>query len=227
MSPRIRRLLQGTGLAMLLLAAGLLVLPVLPRVPHTPRGDTAAAGAAGAKGLPELGEAPSFSLTDQLGGSFGTADLAGRVWVVDFVFTRCPAICPILSRQIHRLQEATAAAGPGVADATRFVSISVDPEHDTPAVLAAYADRHDADPDRWRLLTGGRDEVWSLIRDGFRLLVAENPGDPTNPILHTPRLLLVDAAGQIRGMYDGTVPAEVDALERDLLALGRVTAERG
>ena len=162
-----------------------------------------------------MGPAPSFTLTDQNGEAFGSASLAGTPWVADFVFTRCPAICPVLSRSMARVQDATEA----VAGETRFVSISVDPEHDTPEVLAAYAERHGADPDRWSLLTGERAEVWSLIRDGFKLMVAENPSDLSNPIAHTPKLVLVDAGGQVRGYYDGTVPEEVSALERDLVRL--------
>ena len=144
---------------------------------------------------------------------------------MDFVFTRCVLVCPILSRVMVRLQEATAASG--LAENVRLVSISVDPEHDTPGVLEAYAERHGADADRWSFLTGERDAVWSLIRDGFRLLVAPTPDDPVNPIAHTPRVLLVDRDGHIRGMYDGTVPEEVEALERDLLTLAaRVTSSR-
>ena len=221
MSTRSRRLLQGCGAALLLLAVGLLVLPRLAatRQPDGPDGRNHPVNPSETSAgiLPFLGEAPPFRLTDQRGRPFAGSTLRGKVWVADFVFTRCVLVCPVLSRQMARLQEATEAAG--LADATRFVSFSVDPEHDTPEVLAAYAQRHGADTSRWSFLTGNRDEMWSLVRDGFLLLVSPTPDDPINPIEHTPRMLLIDRSGEIRGRYDGTVPEEVDALERDLLRL--------
>ncbi|BAM04835.1 SCO family protein [Phycisphaera mikurensis] len=208
-----RRLLQGTGLACLLAAGGLLVMGRPGARPTPPAGF----GEAAEGELPDFGPAPPFKLTDQAGEPFDSASLRGEVWVADFVFTRCVLVCPVLSRVMARLQEATVQAG--VADGTRLVSLSVDPEHDTPAVLAAYADRHGADPTRWHFLTGERDEVWSVVRDGFKLLVSPTPEDAVNPIAHTPRLVLVDRTGSIRGLYDGTVPEDVEALERDLLRL--------
>lgn len=220
MSPALRRLCQGTGAAALLLAGGLLLLPALglrfgggPGAPGGPGGPPVAEGAPAE--LPDLGPAPAFVLTDQDGEPFDSAALAGRPWVVDFVFTRCPAICPVLSRSMARVQRATEA----VAGRTRLVSISVDPEHDTPEVLRAYAGRHGADTARWSFLTGDRQETWSLIREGFKLVVAENPSDPANPIAHTPKLVLVDGDGRVRGYYDGTIPDEVEALTRDLTRL--------
>ena len=221
MIPRNRRLLQGCGAALLLLAVGLLVLPRLAatRAMNDSAGRNAPVDPSetSAENLPSLGSSPGFTLTDQRGRSFDASALAGKVWVADFVFTRCVLVCPVLSRQMVRLQEATADAG--LADATRFVSFSVDPEHDTPEVLAAYAERHGADTSRWSFLTGNRAEMWSLIRDDFLLLVSPTPDNPINPIEHSPRMLLIDRTGEIRGRYDGTVPEEVDALERDLRRL--------
>lgn len=216
-----RRLLQGFGLGFLLLAGAMIALPLLGA-----RGDRSRLAPGGIGGdsfestdgpPPVLGESPAFSLINQRGDGFSNEALEGKVWVADFVFTRCVLVCPVLSRAMVRLQGATQEAG--LADETRFVSFSVDPEHDTPEVLTAYAKRHGADTDGWTFLTGARDEIWSLIRDGFRLMVFETADDPVNPIAHTPRMVLVDRDGQIRGFYDGTATEDVERLERDLLAL--------
>ncbi len=98
-------------------------------------------------------------------------------------------------------------------DRVRFVSITVDPETDTPDVLSWYAGRYDADPARWHFLTGPATEIESIARDQFLV------GSGDEPINHSARFILVDGSGQIRGFYHGTEPASVDALRRDLQRL--------
>ena len=157
---------------------------------------------------------PEFTLTERSGRPLGSADLRGRVWVADFIFTRCPGICPRMTGRMGELQAhlATVAGGAEV----RLLSISVDPEHDTPARLASYAGRHGADPERWLFVTGDRDVIWRLCRDGFRQTVEENPADAATPILHTPHFILVDRRMAIRGFYNSLVPAEMEQLRDDL-----------
>ena len=97
-----------------------------------------------------------------------------------------------------------------------LVSISVDPENDTPETLAAYAAKHGAKTDGWQFLTGTRDGIWSLSVDGFKLAVAEAQDTGAGPILHSDRFVLADGRGWIRGYYDALDPDERAKLLRDL-----------
>lgn len=163
---------------------------------------------------------PDFQLTERSGATVSLADLRGRVWVAGFVFSRCPSVCPRLAGVMAGLQ-APLRALPGGEDA-RLVAFSVDPEHDTPEVLRAWAAGFQADPQRWLFLSGDRGAIWRLAEQGFKLPVAADPG-PGHPILHSQKLVLVDRAGQVRGWFDPLDdPAEV---ERLLAAARAVLAE--
>lgn len=164
--------------------------------------------------LPRLGAAPSFSLVSEQGKTVAKDDLLGGVWIADFIFTRCGGSCPILSARMAALAEKTRDV-----PRLRFVSFGVDPEHDTPEVLAEYGRKLGADPARWSFLHGARPVVRSLIKDGFKLAVEDGPADSVEPILHSTRFVLVDAEGTIRGYYDGMEQAPVDVLETDARAL--------
>lgn len=121
--------------------------------------------------LSPIGEVPDFTLTNRDGSTVSKADLLGKVWVADFIFTRCVDACPLLSGQMATLQRRFA----DDAD-LRLVSITLDPVYDTPEVLTAYASNFKADPQRWLFLTGEKDAIFRLSRDGFRLGVF----DPSN-----------------------------------------------
>ena len=162
--------------------------------------------------LPVLRAAPAFQLTDQHGRPVSRDALEGRVWVADFIFTSCPGQCLLMTDQFRALQRAFKQAS------LAFVSFSVDPGHDTPEVLAAYAQRHGGDP-RWRLLTGSRDAIYQLCRDGFGLAVDDAGAGADQPITHSVRLILVDPRGQIRGTYDATDGTAMARLRRDLRRL--------
>ena len=164
--------------------------------------------------LPHLGTAPAFSLVSEQGKTVTRDDWAGKVWIADFIFTRCGGSCPILSARMAALAEKMRDA-PGV----RFVSFGVDPEHDTPEVLADYGRKLGADPARWSFLHGTRPVIRSLAKDGFKLAVEDGPADSVEPILHSTRFVLVDAGGTIRGYYDGMEQPPVDQLEKDARAL--------
>ena len=168
----------------------------------------AALGGCRARELPVLGTVPAFALTERSGQPLRAEDLAGRVWIADFVFTRCPDVCPALTARMARLQP----AGDG-NDTVRLVSFSVDPVHDTPEVLRAYAERAGARGD-WLFVTGARDAMAALLRDGFRVAFADD-GPPTSPITHSDRFVLVDRQLRIRGYYHGSDPDDVDRLARD------------
>ena len=164
--------------------------------------------------LPRLGSAPAFALVSEQGKAVARADYAGKVWIADFIFTRCGGSCPILSARMAAL-----AGKMRDVPEVRFVSFGVDPEHDTPEVLAEYGRRLGADPARWSFLHGTRPVIRSLVKDGFKLAVEDGPADSVEPILHSTRFVLVDAEGTIRGYYDGMEQAPVDVLEKDARAL--------
>jgi protein SCO1 len=163
--------------------------------------------------LPVLGTLPAFTLTERSGATVAATDLGGRVWIADFVFTRCPDFCPALTARMAKLQEAV----PRGADGVTLVSFSVDPTNDTPEVLRDYARRHGAG-EGWLFLTGPRAQVATLLRDGFHVAWADD-GPPASPITHSDRFVLVDRALRIRGYYHGTDGDDVARLVRDAAAL--------
>jgi len=127
------------------------------------------------KGLQVFGALPDFSLIERDRRRVTRADLVGKVWVANFIYTRCTDTCPLQSARMAALQ----GDFPGAQD-LRFLSISVDPRRDTPAVLAKYAARYEADPGRWWFLTGDKTVIYALIQEGFRLSV-EDPTDAAAP----------------------------------------------
>ena len=157
--------------------------------------------------LPTLGRLPSFALTSHEGRPFGDQDLRGQVVAAGFVFTRCTTICPVITGRMRKVQEATKDLGP----ALRLASFSVDPEHDTPQVLAAYAREQGADPRRWVFLTGAYEALERTVVDGFKQVMERGPDRSPESILHGSHVVLVDGAGRIRGYYDAN---DADCAER-------------
>ena len=163
--------------------------------------------------VPVWGTLPDFSLTNQDNLPYGTAQLEGRPWIADFIFTKCPGRCPKLTYEMSRIQ--TELRGRGWDD-VMLVSISVDPANDTPEALAEYAARHSAKLDGWQFLTGTRDSIWSLSVEGFKLAVQEVEDTSAGPILHSNRFVLADGRQQIRGYYDALDADDRAKLLRDL-----------
>ncbi len=145
---------------------------------------------------------PPFTLTERSGKSISNRDLAGKIWVADFVYTTCPGPCPMVTANMVKIQAATA-NDPRV----QLVTFTVDPQTDTPAVLAAYADKYAADPNKWWFLTGPEKQLYELIVNGFYQTVEDNRGKPLEPgqftITHSTSFVLVDGEGYLRGWYDG------------------------
>ncbi|HEY3602713.1 MAG TPA: SCO family protein [Chthoniobacterales bacterium] len=164
--------------------------------------------------LPNDGVVPAFHLVDQNGGSFGTQQLLGKIWIADFVYTSCPGPCPMISSRMSETQK------PLRDTDVELVSFSVDPQHDTPGVLRGYASKLNANLDRWKFLTGDRDTVYRLVRNGFKLAAAD--GGATGPI-HSTRVVLVDRSGTIRGYYDAT---DADAITRLLADVHHLLKEQ-
>ena len=162
------------------------------------------------------GEVPNFSLIERSGRPVRLSDLAGRAWIVDFVFTNCTGPCPLLTRQMSNLQRPLA----GFSDVL-LVSITVDPERDTPGVLSDYAQQYGAEGERWLFLTGKKEAVYTLIREGFKLVVEEGGGSGPHQMIHSVRFALVDGEGRVRSYYDGTDPELAQNILPDVRALLR------
>jgi protein SCO1/2 len=165
--------------------------------------------------LPVLGRVPPFALKDQRGRPLGSAELWGKPWVAAFMFTRCPTICPRITRRMRELQMDAKARGIPL----RLVSFSVDPETDTPEVLRAYAERFGVDQASWSFLTGQLEVVQKTAVDGFKMALENSPGAEPESILHGSHLVLVDSELGLRGYYRSESPEETARL---LVDFGRV-----
>ena len=158
--------------------------------------------------LPSYGSVPNFELVNQDAQPFGSKQLAGKIWIADFIFTTCRGPCPIISTRMSEVQK------PLEKSDVHLVSFSVDPETDTPPVLRAYADKLRKEPFRWDFLTGSRDAIASISRDGFKLGISEGQEPGSGPV-HSTRFVLVDRRGAIRGYYDALAPDGVTSLLAD------------
>ena len=152
---------------------------------------------------------PDFSLTNQQGEPLALSDMAGKIWVADFIFTNCPTICPAMTQEMARLQSEF------VADPVYFVSFSVDPERDTSRVLSRYAKAYGADDRRWHFLTGDKADIYQLAEEGFSLAA----GHSGTEILHSARFVLITPDGNIYDYYDSRSKPALLRLRRDVKAL--------
>lgn len=160
--------------------------------------------------LPSYSTVPGFTLTDQSGAEFHSAStLKNTVWIADFIYTTCPGPCPRMSSQMHSIE--TALAGQPV----KLVSFTVDPDHDTPPVLAEYAGHFGANPAVWSFLTGDRATLQHLCRDVFFL------GNVDGTLEHSTRFILIDRAGRVRGYYESPDQDVVPRLIADAKTLIR------
>jgi protein SCO1/2 len=157
--------------------------------------------------LPTLGSIAPFKLTEHTNRQFDSAALNGKVWIADFMFTTCPGPCPRMSSQMHQVQMAL--EGQGI----QLVSFTVDPEHDTPEALAAYAQRFKAAPGVWHFLTGEKADLNHLAKDVFKLGVVDGS------LEHSTRFVLVDRTGQMRGYYLTSDANAIPRLIEDARAL--------
>jgi protein SCO1/2 len=158
--------------------------------------------------LNSLGTIPPFQLTNQNGQPFGSAELSGKIWIADFIFTSCRGPCPLISSRMSELQR------PLEKSDVHLVSFTVDPQTDTPEVLRDYSERLHARPGRWDFLTGPASVIYDLTRDGFKLAVSDGASEEGVPV-HSTRAVLVDRRGTIRGYYDITAADAVTKLLAD------------
>ena len=182
--------------------------------------------------LPVHQTVPDFQLVERSGQHFARQRLASHIWVANFVFTRCPGVCPLLSARMSKLQTALEATR---QTSVRLLSFSVDPEWDSPERLKSYADKHSADPNRWFFLTGELNAVQHLVKEGFQLAMMNKrntrnevnapPEGSHGPhtqhtqleqIVHTDRFVLIDPEFRIRAYYRGNEAGLIDQVLRDI-----------
>lgn len=180
----------GVGLTVVLLCVAF----VMSRV-NKPR--------SAADSLPVIGSVADFQLTDQDGKAVTLADLRGRVWVADIVFTRCAGPCPRMTTQMKSLQDALP-AGSGV----KLVTLTTDPDFDTPEVLKKYASRFDAIPERWSFLTGDKKEIAALAINSLKLTIVEKDEasreSAQDLFIHSTIFVVVDKQARLRGVFETT-----------------------
>ena len=151
--------------------------------------------------LPVIGPVVAFTLTNQDGQVTTLSDLTNRVWVADIIFTRCAGSCPIMSKQMESLQDALPPAS-----RTRLVTLTTDPDFDTPPVLKKYGERYGANSSRWTFLTGTKSEIGQLAANSLKLsAVAGKPEDRQNPadlFIHSTIFVIVDQHARLRGAFE-------------------------
>lgn len=203
--------------------ARVLVVGGLVSIPAASGGCTGASDA-----LPEYWAAPDFALVDQLGDTVRTSDLRGKIWVASFIFTNCTGVCPLISARMATLRDRLRNEGL-LGESVRLVSITVDPERDTPAVLREYAARYGGSPPtEWAFLTGRPpDAIRRMIQEGFHLTAVApdearattDTADANYQVQHSPRGLLIDAEGVVRRTYTSTETDAIDRIMADIAAL--------
>ncbi len=151
-----------------------------------------------------------FSFINQDSAIVTQETLANKVYVSDFFFTSCPTICPIMSAQMLRVYE-TYQNNPNFA----ILSHSIDPEHDSVAVLKDYAERLGASSEKWHFVTGNKDSIFNIGQTSYLVRAQEDQFEPGGYI-HSGAFILVDQERRIRGLYDGTKADEVDRLINDI-----------
>ena len=191
MNPAARRFPWTVGIGLLLLILSLSLAYLLAkaqsrRTRHEP--------------LPVLETIADFSLTNQNNTAVSLADLRGRVWVADIVFTHCAGPCPRMTRQMKELQDALPKDSQ-----TKLVTLTTDPDNDTTAVLKTYAARNGADTNRWMFLTGTKKQLNNLAVDGMKLSAVEKKPEervtPEDLWVHSTIFVVIDKHAQLRGIY--------------------------
>lgn len=165
--------------------------------------------------LPVLAEVPDFSFTSETGATVDKASLRGKIWIADFIFTRCAGPCPAMTETMRQLQVALRDAAGGDV---RLISVTVDPAYDTPAVLSKYGARIGSNPGRWSFLTGDPQKIADFIGKGMLLgLSKDGEGMP----VHSQKFVIVDREGCIRAYHDFPGGSLIPDIVADVDTLGR------
>jgi len=163
----------------------------------------------------------NFKLTNQLGTEVALSDLKGKIIVADFFFTRCPSICPTLTKNMKSLQDGLKkkdTRSPVDTSFVHFLSFSVDPERDSPVVLKKYADKYGINPDVWWLLTGPKKIIYDIALHELKLPAQDGEAVDSN-FIHSQRFVLLDRNRVVRGYYNGLDTSALSKLAEDLTLL--------
>jgi protein SCO1/2 len=189
--PAVRRFPWTVGIGLLLLILSLSLAFLLAKAQsRLPRHES----------LPVLASIADFSLTNENSATVSLADLRGHVWVADIIFTTCPGPCLRMTHQMKEIQDALSAD-----DKTKLVSLTTNPDYDTPGILKTYAEHNGADTNRWMFLTGTKKQINNLAVDSLKLSAVEKkPEERTSPEdlwVHSTIFVLVDKHAQLRAIY--------------------------
>lgn len=157
-------------------------------------------------------QVPPFSFYNENGETITQGAVEGKIRVVDFIFTRCQVECPLMTSQLLRVNEIFQNDS-NIA----FLSHTVDPQHDSPAVLKTYKESFGITNEQWYFLTGSKDEIYEQALKGYYLAAGEE--DTEVGFLHSDKIVLVDKEGFIRGFYSGTDPEDIDRLKTEISVL--------
>jgi protein SCO1/2 len=164
---------------------------------------------------------PDFSLTNQSGKTISWKEMEGKIIIADFFFTHCPTICPVLTKNMKRLQESITNAervGDKTNQSVHFLSFSIDPERDSVERLKYWADRFQINPDQWWLLTGNKKTIYDLAINEMKIPVEDGQGIDTN-FMHTDHFVLIDSNRYVRGYYHGLDSVSLAKLSKDIVLL--------
>jgi protein SCO1/2 len=163
----------------------------------------------------------NISLVNQLGDTVSLDDISGSIIIADFIFTRCPSICPTLTKNMKELQDAMKMKDSRRridSSYVRFISFTVDPQRDTPEVLKHYADKYAVNHDTWWFLTGDKKKIYDYALNELKLGLQDGNGVDSN-FIHTDKFVLIDKYRIVRGYYDGTDSTSMSKLAEDLTML--------
>ncbi len=157
---------------------------------------------------------PKFQLINQNGDTITNDDYNGKIYIADFFFTTCPGICPKLTKHMKILEDLYSNN-----DQIKFLSYTVMPWHDSVSVLNEYGKKYDIDSEKWNLLTGDKEEIYRVARDGYFADNSFKVQESVSNFIHTENFYLIDKKGKIRGVYNGTLEVEVERLKRHIITL--------
>jgi protein SCO1 len=163
----------------------------------------------------------NITLVNQLGDTVSLDDINGSIIIADFFFTRCPSICPTLTKNMKQLQDAMRMKDSRRridSSYVRFISFTVDPERDTPDVLKRYADKYAVNHDTWWFLTGDKKKIYDYALNELKLGLQDGEGVDSN-FIHTSKFVLIDKRRNVRGYYDGLDSTSMSKLAEDLTLL--------
>jgi protein SCO1/2 len=153
----------------------------------------------------------NIQFTNQLGKKVSLDDLKGKILVIDFFFTHCPTLCPGLAKSMARLQNSFKDNNDSIV---QFISISIDPEHDSVPQLRAFADKYTSNHDSWWFVTGDKKDIYDFALNEIKASVADVNVDTA--FIHTPNFFLLDKDRVVRGWYDGFDDEQQAKLVRDI-----------